>query len=91
MLPKGYNLGGKVLERPPLVRKVAGAISDRVIPNTLKMVSITIDVLVSGYNYQIYLSISHEMPLYNWLNVEIGLKHHTNTTIKATKKEMQEY
>ena len=30
---KGYNLGGKVLERPPMVREVAGSISGRVKPN----------------------------------------------------------
>ena len=37
-----------MLERPLVVRDDAGSISGRFIPNTLKLVSITTDVLVSG-------------------------------------------
>ena len=55
-----YRIGGVVVERPPRVREVAGSITGRVIPTTLKTVvmaallvaqgcgvSITTDCLVS--------------------------------------------
>ena len=42
MLPVTLYIGDVVVERSPRVRKFAGSIPDRVIPNTLKLVVMSI-------------------------------------------------